>query len=138
MDSKHKYHRLKKYKHEGNDNVVKIDAGKVFHVIEGRNAWHSTWIVQYQPNSFYSSLSAAKEYAESIRKSGSVFTVVEKPSLIIRSSRKTTIITELNNSDPLSGHFLGEDISSITNDMLRDYRETVSYTHLTLPTKRIV
>ncbi|WP_156821569.1 hypothetical protein [Halomonas smyrnensis] len=123
MNINHKYRRLHKYNHGGSDTVTKIEKGKTFHVIEGRNAWHSTWVVTYQANSFYSSLPAAKEYAESIRKSGSVFTVVERPCLIIRSQKKTTIVTELNHDTPLASHILGRDLESIPKHTIEDYRE---------------
>ena len=122
MDRKHKYRRLHEYNHEGSDSVKKIEAGKTFHVVEGRNAWHSTWVVQYQKNSFYTSLPSAKEYAENIRKSGSVFTIVERPCLVIRSHKKTTIVTELNHSSPLAGHILGGEGGNIPETIAEDYR----------------
>ena len=123
MNSKHIYRRLVRYKHEGPGTILSVESGKVFHVVEGRNAWHSTWVVQYQPNSFYSSLASAKDYAESIRKSGSVFTIFEQPSLIIRSENKTTIVTEINHENPLVGHLIGQDIGEIAKAAMSDYRE---------------
>lgn len=88
MEKKLKYRMLEKYKSEGMDTVLSIDVGKIYHVVEGRNAWHSTWITQYMPRSFYSSLMAAKEYAETIRKSGSSLTIKENPCLVIRSEKR--------------------------------------------------
>lgn len=127
MDKKTEYRCLKKYKHEGEDTIFKVDTGKVYHVIEGRNAWHSTWVVQYEPNSFYSSLPAAKEYAENIRKSGSVFTIIEKPSLIIRSHKKTIIITEINHEKPLADHIFAQSIEYLKNETFEDYRTRAGF-----------
>lgn len=123
MDRKYLYRRLEKYQHEGADTVKTVEAGKVFHVVEGRNAWHSTWVSRYKPNSFYSSLSSAKSYAESIRKSGSVFTILEKPGLVIRSVKKTTIVVEVNHGKPLAGHIIDQDFENIKDATAADYRQ---------------
>ena len=56
----------------------------LFVVTRGRNAWHSTWVRNYQgPASLVGSLRAAKALAEQQRVQGSVFYIREVPGLTL-------------------------------------------------------
>ncbi|QNI04392.1 hypothetical protein HXW73_16405 [Halomonas sp. SH5A2] len=121
MNREVKYRTLNKYRHSGQAVIKSVSVGKIYHVREGRNAWHSTWVIQYEPNSFFSSLAAAKEYAESLRKSGSVLNVLELPCVIVRSDNKVVFITEVNVDNPLSTHIIENEIDIIDREVLNDY-----------------
>lgn len=121
------YRSLNKYRHSGNDRVVSISIGKIYHVREGRNAWHATWVVSYQKNSFFSSYKAAKECAENLRKSGSVFIILEIPCLVLRGENKIVFIIEANEKEPLSTHIFANKISQLNLSILEDYSERLNF-----------
>jgi hypothetical protein len=84
--------------------VREISAGVVYFVSEGRNAWHSTWVKNYSRGSIHSSLTSAKAHAEEKRVQGSVFYIEQLPALIFRSATALLVVTEINNTNPLSGY----------------------------------
>ncbi|MFC4974836.1 hypothetical protein ACFPTY_10185 [Halomonas beimenensis] len=117
---------LKEYVGDDVAGVNKIQCGVVYHVVEGRNAWHSTWVSQYSKKSMHTSLKSAKEYAERCRKSGSVFRIKELPCLVFRTCKKTVIITAINSSKPLSEHYLACECLEDFGEIVSDYRKRLS------------
>ena len=65
------------------DTIIRRGVRKIYYVFQGRNAWHSTWITQYNNGCMHINLDNAKKYAESLRACGSVFYIREIPALII-------------------------------------------------------
>ena len=64
----------------------------------GRNAWHSTWVKKYYPNSIHSNLEKLKNIAEILRKQGQVFHIISVPMLILYYDNNTSYgILSINN-----------------------------------------
>lgn len=74
---------------------------KIFYCFQGRNAWHSTWICRYYDNCMHLTLESAQKYAESMRKSGSVFYIYEIPALLLDSQDYAVVVTQINEDCPL-------------------------------------
>lgn len=96
-------------KDESSGPVEEVKAGAVYFVTEGRNAWHSKWVMKYTKNSIHSTLSSAKSFCERNRKSGSVFYIKRLPCLVLVGSENVVIVTEINSDNPLSRHLLLSD-----------------------------
>jgi hypothetical protein len=77
---------------------------KLYYVKDGRNAWHSTWVNRWYPSSFHRSLENAKRYVEGMRVQGSVFRIIEIPTLAIGMKRGSAFVTELNCTTPLTDY----------------------------------
>lgn len=75
---------------------------KIFYLIRGRNAWHATWVTHYSNRCMHSDLRSAKLRAEELRGPGSTFTIREQPALCFSTSKGQVLVTEINNSIPLS------------------------------------
>jgi len=70
---------------------------KVFLLITGRNAWHSTWSTRYsRQRAIFSSFEEAKNVAENIRIQGSQFTIREIPALAFYSLSGIIVICEFH------------------------------------------
>ncbi len=70
----------------------------------GRNAWHRTWVSQYQSGYFHTELRSAKDAAESQRTKGSTFGIEAMPALAIRSDAGAIILCEIDCPTPLKGY----------------------------------
>lgn len=81
-----------------------VKAVKIYYCLYGRNAWHSTWIQKYFPNCMQITFDAAKQYAESLRIQGSVFSILEMPALQIDSGSVKFLATQINTITPLRGY----------------------------------
>ena len=88
--------------------VERVSTVKLFHVVAGRNAWHATWSERYTDGSLHTTLSSAKEYAETKRVQGSLFEVIERPALQFQSNESSIFVTEINAKEPLSRLNLAE------------------------------
>jgi hypothetical protein len=99
--------------------VEKIRLVKTYYLYEGRNAWHSTWVTTYIPQkSLYSSLAEAKQYAEKMRKRGSVFNINLIPSFLIKSKNCNVLVTQINSRKPFSQYTLLKNNKSSLNNLL--------------------
>lgn len=85
-----------------NLQINSIAAGKLFYVLDGRNAWHSTWVKRWYEDSFHFTFEGAIAYAEKNRVQGSVFTVHEVATLILETDKGNALVTELFTPSPLS------------------------------------
>lgn len=81
------------------DHVIET---KIFYLIRGRNAWHSTWVTHYFDRCMHDTLATAKARAEELRERGSVFTIREQPALAFRSTVGAVLVTEINTQTPLA------------------------------------
>lgn len=73
----------------------------IYYVHIERNAWHSTWIGRYRPDCMHASRSDAEEFAESLRRPGTVVYIQELPALAIRTERGCLVVTQINCDSPL-------------------------------------
>lgn len=96
--------RLTNRSHRGltQAEIIGVFETKVFYLIRGRNAWHSTWVTHYFDRCMHSDLWSAKLRAEEQRQPGSTFTIREQPALCFATNKGQILVTEINNSTPLS------------------------------------
>ncbi len=84
--------------------IIKKGIRKIYYVSSGRNAWHSTWVKQYNPGCMHSTLQSAKNYAEKLRTNGSVFYIQELPALVLEGELTSLIVTQINCMDVLQDY----------------------------------
>lgn len=92
-----------------NEHVTDVRLIRTYFVFYGRNAWHSTWIQRYLSNgAICMSIDYAKTVAEKWRRQGSVLQVDELPALLIQTSNRSFLVTEINdkNQSGLLSHCL--------------------------------
>lgn len=76
--------------------VRSVKAVSLFYVCRGRNAWHGTWITRYDPSCMHTSMYTACGHAEDRRVQGTVFYIVELPSIAILGAQGALVISEIN------------------------------------------
>lgn len=86
------------------DTVVKKGIRKIYYVLNGRNAWHSTWVGQYFNGCMHTNLWSARMRAEDLRNSGSVFYIRELPALVVEGKKQVLVVTQINTDDVLRGY----------------------------------
>jgi len=85
------------------DLLLDIEVGVIAFLYRGRNAWHSTWVQNwFREARLYRDIYGARFGAESLRKQGSVFYVREVPALLLRGSRESVVVCDINASAPFS------------------------------------
>lgn len=105
--------------------VKRVEAGILYYLYSGRNAWHSTWVTLYTEGCMHSELESAKHAAERLRTQGSVFYIAELPALVYRSAKGTLAVTQINSDSPLadySAEAIQQEVASNTRK-LRDARD---------------
>ena len=80
-----------------------MQAVRLFHLWDGRNAWHSTWN-EHGIDDIFLSMSDAKKSAERRRRQGSVFFIREHPALLFRGTSASLVVTDLRSYSPLRGY----------------------------------
>jgi hypothetical protein len=86
------------------DILIGIATKRVTLLVEGRNAWHSTWIRRYRGDAaMFTNQSSARDAAERRRKQGSVFYVFDTPALLLFGVRTTCIATDIHPENPFHG-----------------------------------
>jgi hypothetical protein len=68
----------------------------VWHIVEGRNAWHSTWSSTYYPRAFGLSPEELKDKCEAFRTQGSVFTICSAPIAVMSDGSRILGLTSVN------------------------------------------
>lgn len=87
---------------------------KVFLLITGRNAWHSTWSTSYsRQRAIFGSFEEAKNVAENIRIQGSQFTIREIPALAFFSLKGVIVICEFHSKPQFAKLNLNEIAESL-------------------------
>jgi hypothetical protein len=76
--------------------VRSVGAVKLYYVTAGRNAWWGTWIKRYEPGCMHISFESARSFAEKRRVQGTVFYIVELPTIAIVGSKGALLISEIN------------------------------------------
>lgn len=82
--------------------IISVEAGVIFFVYTGRNAWHQTWLQRYQIGSMHTNRASAEGFAESLRAIGSSIFIDEKPCILITTRNSKVVITQINAEDPLA------------------------------------
>ena len=119
------YSNYLQYSHQAildelSEPIEKIRLVKTYYVIEGRNAWHSTWVQKYiHLKSFYANLKDARKFAELNRKPGSVFYINVIPGILIKTEKCNALVTQINSQSPFSKYSLErvEDDKSLTKPL---------------------
>ncbi|MER7333649.1 MULTISPECIES: hypothetical protein [unclassified Micromonospora] len=89
---------------EEGDVLIGIAPKRVTLLLEGRNAWHSTWIRSYEGSAaMFSEQRSARDAAERRRKQGSVFYVFDTPALLLFGVRTNCVVTDFHQDDPFQG-----------------------------------
>lgn len=78
------------------EGIEERDIACLYYLIEGRNAWHSTWTNWYRDGCMHTTLDAAKMSAERQRKPGSKFYIREIPALVLKSESSILLSTQIN------------------------------------------
>lgn len=81
--------------------LISIDAKKIYYLISGRNAWHSTWVQRYYHNCIATRVSDLEKDAETRREKGSVFYIKELPALSFETNLGVFLTTQINTQSPL-------------------------------------
>ncbi|MDH2289950.1 hypothetical protein QD172_01625 [Cobetia sp. 10Alg 146] len=82
-------------------NLFDSFVGKIYFVTTGRNAWNSTWSQKYREDCMHPDFESAAEYAESLRKRGTVIYIDEIPCLGFSYEDSDLVVTEINTQEPL-------------------------------------
>jgi hypothetical protein len=67
-----------------------------WHIVEGRNAWNSTWTATFYPKEFALSPEALKGKCEKLRTQGSVFSICAAPLALMKSENEILGLTPVN------------------------------------------
>jgi hypothetical protein len=89
------------------DTLLTIVPKRVSLLVEGRNAWHSTWSRRYDIKAaMFSDHASACQEAETRRKQGSVFYVFDVPALLLFGLYTSCVVTDFHETNSFRG-FLG-------------------------------
>ena len=92
---------------DGNSRVIsrfsplEIRLSTAWHIVEGRNAWHSTWTSTYYPRAFGVSPDELKDKCEGFRTQGSVFSICAAPLAVMRDKKRILGLTPVNEKTEL-------------------------------------
>ncbi len=95
---------IKKHPTIGDEAVQSAESKRIYYLIRGRNAWHSTWVQHYFPGCMSTKLSDAESDAERKRGNGNVFYIKELPALAFQCSKGVFLVTQINTTSPLIGY----------------------------------
>jgi hypothetical protein len=80
--------------------LLGVKPARLYVVIRGRNAWHSTWVQNYSgPYALSVSFHAAAAHAERRRKQGSVFYISEVPGIALQSEEGPVALVEFHSDN---------------------------------------
>jgi hypothetical protein len=71
-----------------------------YRILDGRNAWHSTWVDRYYPGMFSLSLNTAKWRVECNRTQGSKWTIQMLPSCLVLGEKTAALLIDANVTAP--------------------------------------
>jgi hypothetical protein len=100
----------------GNEEIKNIEIKKIFHLMTGRNAWHSTWVRQYYKKCMATESRELEYGAEKSREAGTTFQIDEIPALCLELNSGCFLATEINTAFPLK-HFHPKNFLSRTNQI---------------------
>lgn len=92
------------------EEIKSISIKKVYYLVTGRNAWHSTWVQHFYKNCISTEYRELENDAEKRRGAGTVFYIEELPVLCFEVSTGCLVVSEINTNFPLKNydpnHFL--------------------------------
>jgi hypothetical protein len=80
----------------GSFRPIDVRLSTAWHIVEGRNAWHSTWTSTFYPKAFALSPETLKKKCENFRTQGSVFFICAAPLALMKSKEEILGITPVN------------------------------------------
>lgn len=80
--------------------VKEIAPIKLYLIRSGRNAWQSTWITQYTEQTIQPDLASAIEQAETQRRKGDVYYILEMPALAFTTAQLCLVCTQFSELEP--------------------------------------
>jgi hypothetical protein len=86
------------------EGVQFVSASKVYYLITGRNAWHSTWVRQYYKNCISTESRELERDAERLRERGTTFQIQELPGICLETKSGCAVLTEINTFYPLKNY----------------------------------
>lgn len=95
---------IKRYPALGDEVVQSAESKRIYYLIRGRNAWHSTWVQHYFPGCMSTRLGDAEADAERKRGNGNVYYITELPALAFQCSKGVFLVTQINTTSPLIGY----------------------------------
>jgi len=81
--------------------ITSAEVKKIFYLITGRNAWHSTWSSYYYKKCIATESRDLENDAEKMRGPGTTFQIDEIPALCLGLHSGCLVITEVNTIEPL-------------------------------------
>ncbi len=91
--------------------------GRVYRVIDGRNAWWNTWVRRWYQDEIYASLNAARHAVEGMRVQGSTWTIEEVPVCVFLGSQHALVVGEIHSREPLTKHGYSPVCKPFLNDL---------------------
>jgi hypothetical protein len=86
------------------DIVKSIYIKKIYYLVTGRNAWHSTWVQHFYKRCISTECRELEGDAEKKREAGTVFYIEELPALCLELNSGCFILTEINTHYPLKDY----------------------------------
>jgi hypothetical protein len=83
------------------EEIKSISQKKIYYLISGRNAWHSTWVEHYSKKSISTDSRELEKDAEKRREAGTSFCIEELPVLCFDLDSGCFLLTEINTDYPL-------------------------------------
>ena len=84
--------------------VKSISAKKIYYLVTGRNAWHSTWVKYFYKRCISTECRELEADAETKREAGTVFYIEELPALCLELDSGCFILAEINTHYPLKNY----------------------------------
>ena len=88
----------------GAEIITSAEVKKIFYLITGRNAWHSTWVRHYYERCMSTESRDLECDAEKMRGPGTTFQIDEIPALCLALQSGCLVITEINTAEPLKNY----------------------------------
>lgn len=87
--------------------MLDVSSRRLSVLSRGRNAWHGSWVNNYQPapgaTELFGTPASAQRQAERRRVQGSQFHVTEAPGLVVRSRSLTVVFCDFHPDNPFHG-----------------------------------
>jgi hypothetical protein len=107
----------------GAEIIKSVEVKKIFHLVTGRNAWHSTWVRQYYKKSMSTESRDLENDAEKRREAGTTFQIDEIPALCLELPSGCLLITEINTLHPFKNYnpkYITKDIKDCNSKKLSE------------------
>jgi hypothetical protein len=86
------------------EEIQSVSLRKVYYLVIGRNAWHSTWVQHFYEKCISTNHTDLRDDAEKKRSPGTVFYIKELPVICLELLSGCLIVTEINTNYPLKNY----------------------------------